>query len=87
MEDQAAIKVVRLYRRDDDSSKLKAFVDVSLNDFVVKGIRVVDGKNGLFVGMPQEKSKDGKWYDVFQPSTEDARQHLSDVVLAAYREE
>jgi stage V sporulation protein G len=87
MEEQTVIKVVRLFRRDDESSKLKAFADVAVHDFVIKGVRVFDGKNGLFVGMPQEKSKDGKWYEVFHPSTEKARQSLTEVVLAAYRDE
>jgi stage V sporulation protein G len=85
--ENTAVKVVRIHRHANDTSKLKAFVDVSIHDFVVKGVRVVDGKNGLFVGMPQEKAKDGKWYEVFHPSTEEARQVLNDAVLAAYQEE
>lgn len=79
------IKVVRLYRFDGDS-KIKAFVDVSVGDFVVKGLRILEGKKGLFMGLPQEKAKDGKWYNLFYPVTKEARQILSDTVLAAYEE-
>jgi stage V sporulation protein G len=79
------LKVVRLYRFDGDS-KVKAFVDVALGDFIVKGLRILEGKKGLFLAMPQEKSKDGKWYSSFYPSTEEARQNLNEVVLAAYQE-
>jgi stage V sporulation protein G len=80
------LKVVRLYRLNDGDSKMKAFADVAIGDFVVKGLRVLQGKKGLFLGMPQEKAKDGKWYNAFYPVTKEARQNLSDVVLAAYEE-
>ena len=79
------VKVVRLHRFDGDS-KTKAFVDVAIGDFVVKGLRVVEGQKGLFLAMPQEKAKDGKWYSSFFPATKEAKQNLCDVVLAAYQE-
>jgi DNA-binding cell septation regulator SpoVG len=47
---------------------------------------VQEGKKGLFLAMPQEKSKDGKWYNSFYPVTEEARQNLTETVLAAYQE-
>ena len=40
---ESDLKVVRLYRLDVDS-KTKAFVDVGLGDFIVKGVRVVQGQ-------------------------------------------
>jgi stage V sporulation protein G len=79
------LEVVRLYRFEGDS-KIKAFVDVAIGDFIIKGLRILQGQKGLFLGLPQEKSKDGKWYNVFYPKTKEARQSLSDVVLAAYQE-
>jgi stage V sporulation protein G len=74
-----------LYRLDNDS-KTKAFADISIGDFVIKGLRVVDGKKGLFLSMPREKSKDGKWYDTFYPATPEAKQLLSNTVLTAYQQ-
>ena len=53
------LKVVRMHRFEGES-KLKAFVDVAIGDFLVKGLRVVQGNKDLFLSMPQEKSKDGK---------------------------
>ncbi len=86
MAEDLNLKVVRLHRFDDDGSKLKAFVDVAIGDFLVKGLRVVNGQKGLFLAMPQEKGKDGKWYDVFLPLTKEARESLSEAVLATYEE-
>ena len=82
---ELGLKVVRLYRFEGDS-KLKAFADVAIGDFVVRGLRVVGGEKGLFLSMPQERAKDGKWYNVFYPKTKEARQNLADLVLAAYQE-
>ncbi|HLD82432.1 MAG TPA: septation protein SpoVG family protein [Candidatus Omnitrophota bacterium] len=80
------IEVVRLHRFDDDDSKLKAFVDIAIGDFIVKGFRIVQGKKGLFLGMPREQGKDGKWYDAFCTKTEEAKQSLIEVALTAYQE-
>jgi len=54
--ESANLEVVRLYRLDGES-KTKAFVDVAIGDFIVKGIRVLQGQKGLFLGMPQDKAK------------------------------
>lgn len=86
MEAVAELKVIRMHRFDGDS-KLKAFVDVAIGDFIVKGLRIMSGKEGLFLGMPQEKGKDGKWYNVFYTATEESRKNLADIVLAAYEEQ
>lgn len=85
MEEAKELKVVRLYRFNGDS-KLKAFVDVAIGDFIVKGLRILQGKKGLFLGMPQEKAKDGNWYNAFYPVTKEARQNITEIVLAAYEE-
>lgn len=79
------VQVVRLHRLEGDS-KLKAFCDVSIGDFVVTGLRVVDGKKGLFLSMPQQQGKDGKWYDTVFPSTPEARKSIEETVLNAYKE-
>lgn len=86
MVEELNLKVVRLRRFEDSESKLKAFVDVAIGDFIVKGLRILQGQKGLFLAMPQERSKDGKWYNAFYPITKEARQNLLNVVLAAYQE-
>ena len=80
-----AIQVDRIHRIEGDS-KLKAFVDISLDGVVIKGLRVVSGVNGLFVSMPCHQGKDGKWYDTVFPVTREKRQELSELVLQAYKE-
>lgn len=82
MEDKQ-IQVSRIHKIDGDS-KLKAFADVLLSGVLVKGLRVVSGSNGLFVGMPRHQGKDGKWYDTVYPTTKEIKQELTDLVLTAY---
>lgn len=81
------LKVVRLNRYEDDDSTLKAFVDIAIGDFMIKGLRIVQGKKGLFLSMPAEQGKDGKWYDTFHPLTKQARDALSQAVLEVYQQE
>ena len=79
------IEVIALRRYEN--SKLKAFVDVLFDDsYVVKGFRIVDSDKGLFVGMPQQMGRNGKWYDIFQPINEEIRQKLCETILACYAE-
>lgn len=83
----SGVEVLRLHRLSGESN-LKAFCDVSFAGvFMVKGIRVVEGKNGLFVGMPSRKGKDDKWYDTAYPLTREFREALNEVVLGAYEQE
>lgn len=82
--EENAISVSRIYRVESDS-KLKAFIDLSLSGIVVKGFSVVNGSKGLFVSMPRQQGKDGKWYNTVYPATKELKQQLSDLVLEAYK--
>lgn len=54
--------------------------------FAIRGIRVVEGKNGLFVQMPQQKDAKGNYHDLAFPVTAEARKKLHGAVLAAYEQ-
>ena len=86
MERQVEIRVERIYRLDSDGS-LKGFADISIAEsFIVKGLRIVAGKEGLFVGMPREQGKDGKWYNRVTLVDETVKEKLTDMVLSAFKE-
>lgn len=81
------IEVKRVHKLDGDS-KLRAFADVAITDlFLIKGLRIVDGKKGLFVGMPREQGKDGQWYQTVFPLSEEVKKQLDEIVLEAYQEQ
>ncbi len=81
------VEVLRLNRLSGDS-KLKAFADVSFAGiFIVRGLKVVEGKNGLFVDMPSKVDKEGKWHKIAYPVTKEFKSVLSETVLQAYENE
>lgn len=56
--------------------KIKAFFDITVDvdvldddgnpvfqELTIKGFKLVEGINGLFVGFPSEKGQDGEYYD------------------------
>ena len=70
---------------------IKAIASVSLDGmFVVKNLKVMDGKKGLFVSMPQESfpGKDGQkqYSNTFFALTNSAKMQLQQVVLDAYQQ-
>ena len=73
-----------------NSGSVKAIASVSLDGmFVVKNLKVMDGKKGLFVSMPQEtySGKDGqkKYSNTFFALTNSAKLTLQESVLQAYQ--
>lgn len=63
---------------------LKAFANVTLNnDFVVKGIRLIEGKNGLFLGFPENRKGDVN-YPICNPITASLRKNITDEVISTW---
>ena len=53
------ITQIRVHLKDSEDSKLKAFVTLTFDDmFVVRDLKVIEGKKGLFVAMPSVKMKE-----------------------------
>ena len=78
------LEVSRLHKLDGKSST-KAFCDLSvLDSIVIKGLRVVEGEKGLFVSMPREEGKDGKWYNTVIPLKREIKDEIERLVLEAY---
>jgi stage V sporulation protein G len=77
------IEIARLHKLDSNSA-LKAFADVAIGQVLVKGVRIVEGKNGMFITMPQSQGKDGKWYCTVMLLDENLKEELNKTVLEAY---
>jgi stage V sporulation protein G len=79
------MKVTKVRMHIEKKGTLRAFADITLDDcFVVNGLRVIDGRNGLFVAMPSRKREDGSWADIAHPITSEMRQHINETVLREY---
>lgn len=79
-----------VYTLNDANSKTVALATVTISDcLVLTGLRIVKGKKGLFVSMPQRKrskpDKDGNEYaDIFFPITNDFREEFNNAILDEY---
>ncbi|MCI5577922.1 MAG: SpoVG family protein, partial [Oscillospiraceae bacterium] len=68
----------------EKDSHTKAIATVTVNDeFVLKGLKVVESKYGLFVAMPSRKFGND-YQEVVFPVTKEAREQLFDTVLNTY---
>lgn len=71
--------------RNEENKRLKAVASVTFDDeFVVHGIRVVQGDKGMFIAMPSKKTADGKHKDIAHPLKTETRQMIQEAVLAEY---
>lgn len=75
---------VRVSLNNEQGKSLKAGISVTFDDcFVVHGIKVIEGKNGTFVSMPQTKTSDG-YKDICHPIKTDFRNYVAEEVMKAY---
>jgi stage V sporulation protein G len=76
--------LVRLVTWNGNGS-LKAFCDLSVDRrLLIRGIRVVEGRQGPFVSMPRVKDRDQRWRDVVMPMTKETRMEMVHVILDAF---
>ena len=81
---------ISVYTLNDSNSKTVALATVTISDcLVLTGLKIVKGKNGMFVAMPQRKlskpDKNGNEYaDIFFPVTHDFREELNNAILDEY---
>ncbi len=68
-----------------DNERLRGWATITLNrSFVVKGIRIIQGKTRIFVAMPSKQQKDGRYQDIAHPITSDFRDYLEHCVLEVF---
>ena len=78
------MKITNVKITDFNKDNLKAFVSVTLdNCFILTGIKIMDGKNGVWVSMPQQKVKE-EYKDIYFPITKEFRAELHSAILAEY---
>jgi stage V sporulation protein G len=70
-----------------DEPKLKAFVSVVFDRcFMVNDIKIIRGREGLFVSMPSRRKKNGEFKDVAHPLNNETRSWMEESILTAYRD-
>ncbi len=76
----------KVYPVKEPKENLLAFASLNLGSgFAVQGVKVLQGKNGPFVAMPQMKNSKGEWHDIAFPTTKESRAAVNRVVLEEYQ--
>jgi stage V sporulation protein G len=74
-------------RRVVSDGPMKAVASVTLdNEFVVHGVKVVEGTRGLFVAMPSRRTADGAFRDIAHPITSVVRERIQQAVLEQFQQ-
>jgi len=72
-------------RKVAGEGKLKAYVTVTFDDcFVIHNVKIIEGKNGVFIAMPSRKTRAGEYKDVAHPIHPDFRAELQNRILEKY---
>lgn len=75
------------FKEGPNMGHMKGLASVVLNDqFMVRGLRVMDGEHGLFVGFPNDPFYRGEEFrSICCPITRQLREHIENCVLEKYQ--
>jgi len=67
--------------------KIRAFFDLQTEEgFTIKGFKLVEGINGLFVGFPSQKGSDDEYYDTVW-ADRDIKEQVNQLAIKTYGQE
>jgi stage V sporulation protein G len=70
-----------------DGEKLMAYATVIFDHaFIIRDLRIIRGKNGPFVQMPNKRTKEGTYIDIAHPLSQKMRDQLELKVIQKYFE-
>ena len=79
------ITEVRIYKTNEENPIVKAFATITIdNCFLVKNLRVIQGKERLFVAMPSRRKPNGEHEDEAHPINQETRDMIESKVLEEY---
>lgn len=86
--DCLVVTAVQVFPFKEDLGPTKAMANIVLNDqLVIRGLRVKDGVNGLFVSFPIDPFYKGEDLRcVYWPITRQLREHIENVVIEKYQQ-
>ena len=74
-------------KKVENQGNLKAYATIILNDsLVIHNLKVIEGKEKLFVAFPSQKGTDDKYRDIVHPILSDLRKSIESEILAKYND-
>ena len=72
-------------RKVEGKERFKAWASITFDDsFRVHGLKVIQGKDGLFMAMPSRKLPNGEFIDTAYPLNQELRELIQERVLEEY---
>lgn len=79
------ITAVKINKAQNQERKLKAYATVTFDDqFVVHGIKVIEGDDKTFIAMPSRKNASDEFVDVAHPINAEFRAELENAIFEEY---
>ena len=77
------IKVTKIEQRGSEKAVASIVID---NEICVKGIKVIEGKNGLFIVMPSRRIPNGEYKDFVHPINTETREKIQNAIIEEYKQ-
>lgn len=75
---------VRLVENSD--SQLKAIASIVIDGcFAIHDIKIIEGKDGVFIAMPSRKTAEGNFKDIAHPINSEARAIVKEAIIERYQ--
>lgn len=81
---------IKIYPFDTGNigGQVRGYADVTIEDaLLLKGFKIIEAeKGGLFVGFPNQKTRDGKYKDLVIPLNNEIKEYLRKSIIDRYKE-
>ena len=79
---------IRIGKQAEGNERLRAYADITFDEsFVIHGLKIIDGQNGLFVAMPSRRMPNGEFKDIVHPIKPELRAEITKVILERFEQE
>ena len=79
---------IRIEKQMKNNERLRAYADITFDEsFVIHGLKIIDGQNGLFVAMPSRRMPNGEFKDIVHPIKPELRAEITKVILEKFEQE
>ena len=80
------ITSVKVHKTEKEGSAMKASASVVLDDcFIIRDLKIIEGKERLFLSMPRRKLPDGTFRDIVNPLNAETRELFENTILEEYK--
>ena len=72
-------------KKVEEKGAVKAYARIILDDrLAIHNIRLIEGKDKMFIAFPSQKSNDGKYYVFVHPIVSDLREVIEKAIIDKY---